>query len=109
MILECATGKATPVRFDKAEVQRVVARPFLVDLEPLDPNRPPLDPEWKYGPPYEWASTKMVNKKLENMGEKMMPLIQRMTPEKVKELMGKYEKRVLERSFPIAARYLDWK
>ncbi len=96
MILECLTGKTTPVRFDKAEVQREVARPFLVDLQPLDPNRPPLDPEWKYGPPYESATTKMLNKKLENMGNKMMPVIQRMTPEKVKELMAKYEKRIIK-------------
>jgi Tol biopolymer transport system component len=97
MILECATGKATPLRFDKAVVRREVERPFLAELnKPPDPNLPPLQQG-------------KLDQKLENLGQKMMPSIQRMTPAMVNELMGKYRQWVIDGTFPIAARYLDWK
>lgn len=97
MICECATGKTMPLQFDQGMVRKELERPFLAELnKPLDPNLPPLE-EGK------------LDRALENTGQKMMPLIQRMTPEMVKKLMGKYKQWVIDRMNPVTARYLDWK
>lgn len=97
MLCECATGKTMPLQFDQDMVRRELERPFLAELnKPPDPNLPPLQQG-------------ELDQRLENLGQKMMPSIQRMTPEKVKALMGKYKQRVIDRMHPVTARYLDWK
>jgi len=43
------------------------------------------------------------------MGEKMLPRIERATPDAVKAVLEKYKQWQIDRIHPITARYLDWK
>ena len=99
MFCECETGKITPFRFDESAVRRELERPFLAGLkEPATPpGRSPLPEESK------------MDELLEKMGERMLPTIDRSTPNAVKSAMGKYKQWEIDRIHPITARYLDWK
>lgn len=96
---ECDTGKITPLRFDESVVRRELERPFLAGLkEPATPpGRAPLPEDSK------------MDELLLRMGEKMLPTIDRSTPDALKSLMGKYKQWRIDCIHPITARYLDWK
>jgi Tol biopolymer transport system component len=94
---ECETGKITPLRFDESVVRRELERPFLANLnKPPDPNLPPL-------------SEGKLDEILEKMGTRMLPTIDRTTPNALKNLLEKYKQWEIDRIHPITARYLDWK
>ncbi|MGD0909332.1 MAG: hypothetical protein ABSA96_17250 [Candidatus Acidiferrales bacterium] len=102
LFCEYATDKITPLRFDESAVKHELERPFLADLnKPMDPNLPPFPPESK------------MDNILEKMGNRMLPAIERATPEGVKAILAKYAAKYkqweIDRIHPITARYLDWK
>jgi Tol biopolymer transport system component len=99
MFCEYDTGKTTPLRFDESVVRRELERPFLADLKKpaTPPGRTPLPEETK------------MDELLLKMGERMLPMIDRSTPNALKSLMGKYKQWEIDRINPITARYLDWK
>lgn len=99
LFCECDTGKITPLRFDESVVKRELERPFLADLKKpaTPPGRTPLPEET------------MMDEILLRTGEKMLPTIDRATPNALKSLMAKYKQWEIDRINPITARYLDWK
>lgn len=99
MFCETDTGKITPLRFDESVVRREIERPFLAGLkEPATPpGRSPLPED------------SQMDEVLERMGEKMLPRIERATPDAVKAVLEKYKQWQIDRIHPITARYLDWK
>jgi len=94
MFCEYDTGKITPLRFDEGMVRRELERPFVADL-----NKPVT----------ETFPQSKLDQRLERMGQKMLPGIERYTPEAVKKLLAKYEQLEIDHVNPITARYLDWK
>jgi len=94
MFCEYDTGKITPLRIDEGMVRRELERPFVADQnKPVTGTFPESN----------------LNQRLERIGQKTLPGIERFTPEAVKKLLAKYEQLEIDRVNPITARYLDWK
>ena len=99
MFCETGTGKITPLQFDDSVVKRELERPFLAGLKATatPPGRTPLPEDSR------------MDELLVKMGERMLPMMERLTPNALKSLMGKYKQWEIDRIHPITARYLDWK
>ncbi len=97
MFCEHETGKIMPLRFDEAMVRRELERPFLAHLNrPVTQNRPP-------------SSEGMTDEILERLGQRMLPVLDRLAPGYVKTVLEKFKQYEIDRLHPITARYLDWK
>jgi Tol biopolymer transport system component len=96
MICEFESGKTAPLRFNQQAVKSELERPFLAHLnDPLPPDA-------------QFAEGKL-DQILEKMGQKMLPVVERAEPGFLKKILERYQQSVVDRLFPVTARYLDWK
>jgi len=95
MICEFETGKVSPLQIDLQMAERELERPFVTDL-----NTPYSGPHFEEG---------VVDQILENMGQKMLPMVEAAEPGFLKKEMERYQQSVMDGLFPVTARYLDWK
>jgi TolB protein len=95
MICESETGKTVPLQFDQSIVKRELERPFLAHLH---------DPV-----PHGQVTQGKIDEILEKLGQKMLPMLEGAEPGFVKTILERYQQWEVDRIFPIAARYLDWK
>ena len=97
MLCEYKTQMVTPLKFDESMVRRELERPFLADL-----NKP--SPQGRSPVPVD-----KTDEILEKLGQRMLPTIDRFTPDSLKKVLEKYKQWEIDRIHPITARYLDWK